>query len=130
MELGEGLQGPARLPEGEGRAGSGAPKALYHEEGSGWADQWGTLEAKGSSLFRGGVEEGSPRSWVLRFLRSWTQALTSAGCVSQSHSLPGGAFRRILGVTLEKGKYLCNEALLPAKTGLCFYFASDHLSPS
>lgn len=104
--------------------------ALYYEEGSGWAEQWGTLETRGSSLFRGGVERGSPGSWVLRFLCSWTQALTSAGCVSQSHSLPGGAFRRILSVILEKRKYLCNEALPPAKTGLCFYFASDNLSPS
>lgn len=61
LELGEGLQRPARLPEGEGRAGFGAPMALYHEQGSGLADQWGTLETRGSSLFRGGVEGGKPR---------------------------------------------------------------------
>lgn len=89
----------------------------------------GHWRPEAAPCFGVGWRRGSPGSWVLRFLRSWTQALTSAGCVSQSHSLPGRAVRRILGVILEKRKYLCHEALSPAKTGLCFYFASDNLSP-
>lgn len=75
--------------------------ALYHEQGSGLADQWGTLETRGSSLFGVGWR-GGKGSWVLRFLCSWTQALTSAGSFLQSHSLPGRAVRRILGVILER----------------------------